>query len=147
MELEARVQFTDSFGMNLGAGYTDARMAEDAPTVSASKGERLPTSPKFNGNLSLQYDFRIGDRAAFLRTDLGYVGSYLGSFSASAREAGGYARLDARIGLTTLNGIDIEVFGSNLTNEDDFTFLESRPTNIGYRVRPRTIGAQLRYSF
>jgi hypothetical protein len=43
----------------------------------------------------------------------------------------------------------VDLFVRNLTNQDDFTFrgIVDVSTGYGFRLRPRTAGVQLRYTF
>ena len=47
--------------------------------------------------------------------------------------------------------VDVDLFVNNLTNVDDFTWVETSFEAVnskrGYRVRPRTIGLNIGYDF
>jgi iron complex outermembrane receptor protein len=135
--------------LDFGAGYTHARLAEDAPALRARAGARLPGSPKVSANLAAQYDFTIAEYNAFVRADSFYVGPFYGDLLQSPlTRAGEYIKVDARAGVAIKN-LRVEVFARNLTNQDAFTWrgLSNANTSFGYRLRPRTIGIQLGYSF
>ncbi len=149
VELQANVRVADTFRIGFGGSYVHARITEDAPVAGFRAGDRLPGSPKVNANLSLQHDLQILGRAVSLRADAIYVGDYFEFVGERAfTESGDYVKVDAaaRIAIDHLN---VDVFVRNLTNEDAFT---SRGVffpveQAGYRLRPRTVGLQLNYSF
>jgi outer membrane receptor protein involved in Fe transport len=150
VELQASVHVTQALRIDLGGGYTKARLSDDAPGLG-SDGDRLPGSPKINGNLSAQYDFDTGRRTYFVRGDAVYVGKFYGDLQESPeRQAGNYVRLDARAGVG-IGSLTAEVFVRNLTNEDAYTWrglgTSVTSTFYGYRLQPRTVGVQLGYAF
>jgi outer membrane receptor protein involved in Fe transport len=50
-----------------------------------------------------------------------------------------------------INDINLDLFVKNLTNEDDFTWVENFFNKFGdgraYRLKPRTIGLNVSYRF
>ncbi len=151
-ELQASFRATPSLQIDIGGSYLDARLSKDVPAQGFLAGDRLPAAPKVNANLGLQQDFDLGGHPAFVRADAIYVGTFYGDVRgprlAPDIDAGGYVKLDAsaRVSIEHLN---IDLFVRNLTNEDDFTARRYglSPVEFGYRLRPRTIGLQLSYSF
>ncbi len=136
--------------IDLGGGYTKAQLSKDAPSLGASAGSRLPGSPRFTANVAAQYDFNIAGRPAFLRADSFYTSALYGDLQQTPFErAGDYAKLDARAGIA-INKVQVQLFVHNLTNEDAYTWrgqVSIPGPFFGYRLRPRTIGVQLGYSF
>ena len=108
-------------------------------------GTRLPGSSSFKGNLGLQYEFEYASRPTFARLNYAHVGSYHDYISADTAEAGGYNKLDARAGII-LENVELEIYASNLLNEDAITQVLSDPV-IAYQLRPRTIGIDMRFRF
>lgn len=151
-EIQVSFQLAESLRMDLGGAWVRARLQDDVrvgPSSLGFKDDRLPGTPEVNANLGLQYTFEIGEYTALVRADSSYVGSFYDNLAESPNaDAGDYVKVDttARISAGMFN---IDLFVRNLTNEDAFT---SRVTNAytqfyGYRMRPRTIGLQLGYSF
>lgn len=150
IELQANFHVTDAFRVEVGGSWIDARLTKDVPVQGFKAGDRLPASPKVNANLGLQYEFDIAGHAAFVRADSIYVGPFFAVVGDSSpdTEAGDYVKLDATARVTMRN-LNIDLYVRNLTNEDALTHLVSGLGNLffGYRLRPRTIGIQLGYSF
>jgi iron complex outermembrane recepter protein len=150
VEFSAAFRPTDVFQVDLGASWIDAALTEDVPAQGFSAGDRLPGSPEVNANLGLQYEIKLGRNNATVRTDAIYVGSFYGNvLPLEAFKAGDYVKLDATVRLE-VGSFDFDVFVNNLTDEDAYTSRAVNPTReefYGYRLRPRTIGLRLGYSF
>jgi outer membrane receptor protein involved in Fe transport len=152
IEFQASFLVTDAFRIDAGGSFIEAEFTEDAPSVNAVAGTRLPGSPKENANLSLQYQFEIGDRAAYIRADSIYVGPFytvLGLGEVPSNRAGDYLKLDlsARV---MFEKFDIDLFVRNVTDEDAFTLRDPFfPSTefYGYRLRPRTVGMKVSVRF
>ncbi len=151
VEVQASVFVSQGLKVDFGAGYTSAELSTDVPGFAGSprKGSRLPGSPKVSANLAAQYDFDVAGHKAFVRADSFYTGSFYGDFlQTPVMKAGDYIKVDARIGVAFGN-LNTELFVRNLTDEDTFTWRGSSVSTpfFGYRLRPRTIGVQLGYTF
>ncbi len=150
-EFQASVFATEGLRFDFGAGYTKAELAKDAPRLPGSpkKGARLPASPEISANLAAQYDFSVVGYKAFVRADSFYVGKFYGDLlEQPLTAAGDYIKVDTRAGVAIRN-LSVEIFVRNLTNEDAFTWrgLSNANSSYGYRLRPRTFGIQLGYTF
>jgi outer membrane receptor protein involved in Fe transport len=149
-ELQLSYFVTDAVRLDFGGSHIRARLTEDVPALNAQAGDRLPASPEVNANLSLQYEFEIGDYPAFVRADTIYVGPFYGNLQETLySRAGDYVEADIS-GRVTIRNWDLTLFANNITNEDAFTF-RAQAANVsiptGYRLRPRTIGLRLAYRF
>jgi iron complex outermembrane recepter protein len=150
VELQATLFVANGFKLDFGGSYNDAKLSRDAPglTTPAFEGDRLPGAPRVNANFAAQYDFNVAGHRAFVRADSFYTGEFYGDLlQTPALSAGEYVKVDARAGVAMKN-LSLELFVRNLTNEDAFTWrgLATTPA-IAYRLRPRTVGVQLGYSF
>jgi iron complex outermembrane recepter protein len=148
-ELHGTWSVMSGLKIDFGGGYTNAELSEDAPGLPAFAGDRLPGSPRVSANLAAQYEFDAGPYRAFVRADSFYVGSFFGDVQGTPlTRAGDYVKVDARAGIGIRNA-SIELFVRNLTNEDAFTWrgLSNGSSFFGYRLRPRTAGIQVSYSF
>jgi iron complex outermembrane recepter protein len=151
VELQASMYVTDAFRIDVGGSAIRAELTKDAPGLipPAFEGDRLPGSPEVNANLGLQYMLDIGGHKAYLRADSIYIGRFYGDLQGSAISASGdYLKIDAsaRVEFGNLN---FDLYVRNLTDTDEFTFRDTAPLvpAFGYRMRPRTIGVQLGYTF
>lgn len=144
IELQAQIAVAKGVRVDVGAGYTRAELAEDAPAQGWNKDDRLPGSPKVSANLAAQYEFNLAGRAAFARVDSFYLGKFFSDFLESpGMDAGDYVKVDARAGVK-FDNLGVELFVRNLTNEDAYTWRD--PFRVS-RLRPRTVGMQLAYTF
>jgi iron complex outermembrane recepter protein len=151
VELQASLLLVDGLKIDFGGSYTRAELSKDAPGLlpPAFVGDRTPGSPEVSANLSAQYDFHMAGLNTFVRADSFYVGEfYADLIGTPATRAGDYVKLDARAGVMIKNA-SVELFVRNLTNEDALTWRQraSGTTFYGSRLRPRTIGIQVGYSF
>ena len=143
-EVQSTIYLAEGLRLDVGAGFTRAELAEDAPGLSAIKGARLPGSPRRSANLGLQYDFDLVGTDAFVRMDSMYAGSFYGNLQeTAASKAGGYYKVDFRTGVR-LERTSVELFVRNLTNREDYTW---RDATRAHRLRPRTVGIQVGYHF
>ncbi len=149
VEFQARLIVTEGLRLDFGGGYIRAKLTEDAPNLGARAGDRLPGSPKVSANFGAQYDFSVAGRNAFVRVDSFYTGRfYRDLLESPGLAAGDYTKVDTRAGLL-FNTLSVELFVRNVTNEDAYTW-RGFPSTVpapGYRLRPRTIGVQLGYTF
>ncbi len=153
IEFQANFYLTRALRVDAGGSSIRAELTEDAPGLvpPGFDGDRLPGSPKLNANLGLQYEFAIAGHEASVRADSIYVGEFYGDLQRTAlTRSGDYVKVDASARVTIKN-LNIDLFVRNLTDIDNFTWRgpsnSGRGAFFGYRVRPRTIGVQLGYSF
>jgi outer membrane receptor protein involved in Fe transport len=146
VEFEGSAQVSDRLRLDFSFGYLKGELTEDAPGLGMD-GDRLPGAPEYNAALGLQYDFSWRTRDTYLRADLATVGGYYNNLQEQGQKLGDYTTINLSGGLR-LGDWDIQVFIQNLTDEDAATWIyrfEEYPS--AYRLRPRTIGASLRYTF
>lgn len=141
-ELELTYYLSDGLLARFGTAYVDAELTEDAESLG-EKGTQLPGAPEFTANFGLQYDFNVAGHEAFARGDYFHIGEYYSFIREQFAQAGDYGRLDMRGGIRFDNNFSVELFGTNLTNEDALMGV-SGPV-IGWRVRPRTVGVEIKY--
>jgi iron complex outermembrane receptor protein len=149
VELQARISVLNGLTVDVGGSYNEAELSKAAPALNAPKGSPLPGSPKVSANFSAQYEFQALGHDAFVRADSLYAGEFYGDLLESpGTSSGDYIKVDARAGIEIRN-LSVELFVRNLTNEDAYTWrgLTAGTSFFGYRLRPRTVGIQLGYSF
>lgn len=148
IELQTRIRVTDALRADIGGSYIKAELTQDVPSQGYSAGDRLPGAPKINGTLGVQFDFELFGHEAFVRGDASYVGSFYSDVIVTPSAlAGDYLKINttARVSIDQLT---LDLYVRNLTDEDAYTNRTSVPADLkGYRMRPRTIGFQLSYSF
>lgn len=151
VEFQANWYATDALRVDFGASTIDAQLSEDAPLLDGLKGDRLPGSPEFNANFGLQYAWAIAGRDTYVRADSIYVGEFYGDLQESeATRAGDYIKIDLNGRVAVTDSLDLDLYVTNLTDEDAYTFrgtFDSGRSDFGFRMRPRTIGMRLHYSF
>ncbi len=153
-EFQANYQISDAWRIDFGGSYIHARLTEDVPAQGWHADDRLPGTPKVNANLGAQYAFELAGHAASVRADAIHIGSFYSAVGQrEALKSGDYVKLDisARVAIDNLN---IDLYVRNVTDEDAYTLRSPYATISpgstivqGYRMRPRTIGLQLGYSF
>jgi len=149
--------------VDANATYTDATLRSDLPPSSAaasyligSKGDRLPSTAKFAGSLSAQYDFAVsGNLDAFVGGTLVYLGKRPGGCinipGAIRTEAPDYTTLDLRAGFSIDKGWQFSLFARNLFDKDGALILDNRNGSLGRPqatfTQPRAIGFNIAGSF
>jgi outer membrane receptor protein involved in Fe transport len=154
VELEVQTQLSESLVLNFGSSYIESTLAEDAESLGGVKGEDLPGSAGFNLNLGLEYQFNVGEYDSFVRADYAYVDDYPHAFKSRIVEgdpvAGGYSLVNLKAGVE-INAINLDLFVNNLTNANDFTWVDNISNRLGsqraYRIKPRTVGLNVSYQF
>jgi len=153
-EIETTYQLNQGLRINFGGAYTNAEMTAVLPTVPFSKGDRLPSSPEVSVNLGLEYDFKLGGYASYMRGDYAYVSDFFaaagetgGDIGLGPVAAGDYGQLNISAGID-LDKFNIELFAHNLANSDGLTHVQVfAGRGQAYRLRPRTIGLNVSYQF
>ena len=169
-DLEVEYRPNESLLMSLAAAYTDAQYTETvcggpagctgglAPIVS--KGDRLP-GPPWTVTLSGEYELpRWGERAPYARFDYHITTNQVGllptqnpadgASDPTIPNAPGYRTLAVRAGMRW-SGIDVSLFGQNLTNAHP-QLVYSRDTTesplyFARTLRPTTLGVTASYRY
>ena len=152
--LELSSQLKPLAGLTLGAwvAWNHAVLTEPFPPGSAVygvPGDRLPFSPAFPGNLSVDEEFPItGGLAGFVGGSLSYVGDRIGNFTAPPpavpprQDYPTYARTDLRVG-TKFDSWTVSLYVNNLTDKRGILFggLGTVPNPAAFTyIQPRTVG-------
>lgn len=154
--LEADVTWTPLDGLDIFAGMTlmDTEITQrenpDVPqNAEIFDGNPLPFASDFSGVLSAHYMWPISETVdASIEANGKYqTAFYLDAEGLDARRQSAYEILDGAAYLHLNNGVDIGIWGRNLTNSD---YAVSGFGFIGYntfRGAPRSYGMALRYSY
>lgn len=145
IEIELTSYLTEALLFNLSASYGEAKLAEDTDGLGR-KGDNLPASADYNVTAALEYYYSIAGNDAFSRIDYSYVDEYYNDIQEIGEPAGGYTQVNLKTGIK-VDGMTMDLFVNNLTNADDFTWIDTSFTAGAYRLRPRTIGFNIGYDF
>lgn len=145
VEVEAQIALTPSLSFSAGLSLLDAKLSEDAMAVNGADGDRLPGSPETTFSLGVMYELSIGRFPAFVRSDYAYVGDFFTDFKESEPALGDYHQWNMRVGVD-LERWRIQLFGSNLLNEDALTWYR-RSSFEAFRLRPRSLGVEVALDF
>ena len=145
LEIESSFYLLPNLKVDLGLALTSAELTSDAPSVGAVDGDRLSGSPEKSFNLGVEYDYDLMGHASYIRADYAWVDEFYNNFKEEGEAAGGYSQVNIKSGVE-LNQFAVSVFVNNLTNSDDFTWIDS-VLPYANRLRPRTIGVDLSYNF
>jgi iron complex outermembrane recepter protein len=161
--LESDISWRVSEGLSLnGSGaWTDAELDEDyvpnpAAPPEARKGDSLPVTPKFKGNLTARYVWAMGDMDAHMQGSLVYTGSSFPDLVIGDRAVVGkissYTTIDLTGGVAQ-GSWRIEAYVKNLLDEyaENLRFTACA-TAVCSRVfsvpiQPRTVGLRFGQSF
>ena len=150
VEIEAALNVTDSLRIDVNAGYVDAELSEDHPSLG-NAGERMPYSSKFNWGVAVQYDFLISDYESYVRANYSYVDDFYPMLDEQGHKGGDYGKLDLSMG-AAVGDVNIGLYVTNLLNEDEFANVTPSTAATLYftdyvRMRPRTVGLSVGYQF
>ena len=143
--------------------YDEAVLTHSLPAISydyALSGDRLPSSPRFSGNLSLEQDFPVTDgTTGFAGAQVSYVGDRLGYFTGTPGPDGTvlpaprqyyspYTKTDLRAGLTH-ESWTTSLYVNNVTNSRGELSggIGYYIPNAFYYIQPRTIGVTVSKKF
>ncbi len=158
-DVAARVKVTDSFSTGISAGYisltNDDTILEGANAVLVNKHDVIG-GPPFHLAAWTMYRFRLFDHDGFYRIDYTFqngtpaVDTRNYSYDGTLPVPGDLKSLSMRVG-TYLNGWEVSIFGSNLTNERaPFAIAHDIPGSSPYYLsgyRPLTYGVTASYRF
>lgn len=131
------------------ASHTVAELSADLPpgSVSAKDGDVLPTTPKWSGQLSAEYEFPIaGEWRGFAGASYRYVGDSAGYFSAPTLpryQLPSYDVVDFRIG-TRGDRVSVTFYAKNLGDSrgEGAAYLSGPMTRVSI-IQPRTYGVSI----
>lgn len=151
-ELEVQARPTSDLTITL-AGALNYNKVSAAPTVLIGgvplDGKRLANTPRFSGNAGFAWEPSLGNGNAILAADVNYATSvFFRPENTPLAVQKAYALVNARIGWKSDDDLRIELFATNLTNEEYFVSL----TDLGEEVagtwgRPRQYGIRVSKAF
>ncbi|MBS0611724.1 MAG: TonB-dependent receptor [Proteobacteria bacterium] len=150
-ELEMESQIGSHLQFGLGAGFTKAVLARDAPSLGGVAGQQLENVPRWNGGASAKFSFDPAPAyAGFIRADGQYVGISYPDFDRTdpATLQRAYTLLNLRAGLVHArweldlfldNALDKQAYLSKFISDNYDAATRTRM----YTNRPRTLGLSL----
>jgi outer membrane receptor protein involved in Fe transport len=158
--VELSIQSRPVSGLTIGAWvtYIDAVLTQTVPGAGIAgeiygfEGDRLPNTPRWSGNLSLDYNFPLGsDLRGFVGGALTYVGDRLDAFSSASpqrQDLPSYTKLDLRAG-AIFNSWKVNFYVNNVANERGLISggIGNQLPYAFYYIQPRTIGGSVEKTF
>ncbi len=155
VELDVQFSPTSWFSFGIAAAYTDAELVSVAAGVTDAKPGPLPGSTDWATRTYAQLtsDRWIPAATAYVRLSHQYTGEKQatigsGGFDPVGLTTDAYQKVDIRTG-AILGNMDVALYVDNLTNDDASLAPRRIPftADASTRLRPRTVGVNLRYEF
>lgn len=168
LEGELIVKPVEGLHLSTSATYLKAKVTSDysktpdgqavynaAGYTGNFRDSELPYTPKFSANADVQYEAPLsGNLKGFVGSTLTYQARQNTTFNNAALpaadfEIGGYATLDARIGVAAADGRwRATIYGRNITDKSYTTAVSTYlDTLIRYRGKPTVYGLSLSYKY
>lgn len=153
LEAGASYQITDAFSVTATAAFLDSEVvATDATDQVNNVGDRTDYTPEVSFTLGAAYEFMIGSMPAFARADYNYRdevtyidrSSFLEAVLPQASDE--ISLLNLRAGAEIGQGLNVEIFATNVTDEDKSIDPYQGWANAN-RTRPRTVGIGITKDF
>lgn len=163
-ELGVETLIASAFTVGGTATYTDAKITESAPGVSAQVGQSVLDTPKWMGNVYAEYAFHpVADWKGDARVEYQYRDSSLrqfddtvvvrypdasvGSIANTAQIQQSYHLVNASLALFHDNW-QYRLYVDNLLDDSPYlSFSRSEGASFASTLRPRTIGVGVRVNF
>ena len=137
--------------------YTDSHLTEDAPALGGLNGDTMPFVPHWTGSLAADYRFALAGHPAWIGGSYNYIGKRISNFTNTKLgkyplDVPSYTTFDLNAGVEIAK-VKLSIYGKNLGNSKGINYLNNvAPAVEGYTfnagiIQPRTIGADLSYSF
>jgi len=171
LELDADWLITDNLLVSFGTSYNDTELQDsDLGTVPCGSGQctpldpvnpndaaqvlvdgnPFPRAPKTTHNVSVRYSVPVGnDAEIYLFTDWAFYGEInMPLYEAVEFQTDNQNEGGLRIGYKNdANGLEIAVFGRNITDEDNILGFVDFNNNTGFVNEPRTWGIEVGMEF
>ncbi len=153
-ELSAELRPLRGMTLATWVAWSNAELTEGLPaggTPVGLTGDRLPYSPRFSGNISLDQEFPLtGGITGFVGAAARYVGERAAAFRPSAiapqPTMASYTQVDLHGGVR-MQSWTLNAFVNNVADERGLTGIYPyAPSSFNY-IQPRTIGLALAYQF
>jgi outer membrane receptor protein involved in Fe transport len=156
-ELQGMWAPIDGLTFSASVAYYDSELQDDYDGGAAKKGDPLPLTPDFKGNLVARYEFPLGNFEANLQGAAMFESSRPSQLARADNDLMGDLPSRSVFDLSGGIGKDswtLEMFISNITNEDAPIGISAECAtdvcgyqNYGIRTVPRTIGIKFSQEF
>lgn len=155
---EASLAWRPALGLRFSASgtYINARVSEDYATLDPFarsiniRGQKLPATPRWQGNLDAEYGFSLGDLKPYFGASLAHQSSSYAAFGQNAEFVlPARTLLDLRAGIEPEDGRwRVEAFGRNVTNEYYWVNVSRQiDTVVRLSVIPVTYGVRVTFTY
>jgi outer membrane receptor protein involved in Fe transport len=158
--VELSIQSRPVSGLTIAAWVTwiEAVLTQTVPGAGVAgeiygfEGDRLPNTPRWSGNLSVDYNFPLtGDFRGIVGGALSYVGDRLDAFSSASpqrQDLPAYAKLDLHVG-TTFKSWTGNFYVNNVTDKHGLISggIGNQLPYSFYYIQPRTVGLTVEKTF
>jgi iron complex outermembrane receptor protein len=158
--VELSIQSRPVSGLTIAAWVTwiDAVLTQTVPGAGIAgeifgfEGARLPNTPRFSGNVSLDYNFPlVSDFRGFVGGALSYVGYRQDAFSSASpqrQDLPAYAKLDLHAG-TTYDSWTANLYVNNVADKRGLISggIGNQLPYSFYYIQPRTVGLSVSKTF
>ena len=155
-EVATKARVTEHITVDASGGYTkatlDSGVVINGQTVNNTfAGEDVAGVPRWSGTFGVEDTFNIGEVIAFVRGGANYVGKSHGTLVTTDPDYNrpDYTVFNASAGFT-LDRYEFSLFAKNLANNQEIIQrpdIQNAGANLGYRLVPRIIGANVRITF
>ncbi len=147
VELTLALQPIDGLSLQLSGGYTDAEFTEDVDGININDGDRIPGVPETTLSAAATYRWPLtASLEGFVDGRLQYTSERTDTVN-FATPSDNTTSIDLRAGLEGTRW-GAYLFADNVTDEDGAVDVYLfGPDGPATRMRPRTIGLNLRYNF
>lgn len=164
VEVEAQFAVTDQLKIGGSIGLLNPKVVDPGVGTRSERGDRPLNVAKINASFSADFAFPITERiGGFARLDYQHLGESFTTFNQTEpvrvtqtqpyRRRAPFDQLNLRVGIRPSDGLEIALYGSNLTDEKA-NFGEIAPIGIDrsnrpryVTNRPRQIGLDVRFDF
>ncbi len=154
-ELELSMLLTDRLKLDASVSYTNPEYKDNYPEIGIFKGTTIEGTADWQSFVSLQWDFNLTRYDSFARFEWAYLGKIKPrptdfTLQPLTYPIGDYSTLNLRLGLGLTKNVRLDVWVNNLTDKFGVTRaidLAGDGVPTYFTIRPRTIGATLRFNF
>lgn len=153
VELELQAIVTEGLSVRANIGYLDSEYDEftfnDGFGIVDNSGFDFRRAPEFTGSLDATYEWQIGGGEAWVRGAYHFLGEHFVEQTNRAELANdGQHLIDLSVNYA-INGVQVSLFGRNLTDEDGYAHGLNVSGLWAYAIprAPRTWGVEVTYDF